>query len=318
MQGNGLTIGIPAYNEEASIERAIRSAAPQCERLIVSDNASNDGTEAVCRRLASEFPNLDYVRQPENIGATRNIISIAAAIGTPFLMVLGAHDHLAADYVDSVLPLVATNDDTQCAMGQVAFFDEHAGGAIPVGRAAVWHGGETDDPVERVWRFFTEGGALVWATYGIFRTATFRKVFVPDLPVFGPDAILIANTLRIGKIRTTERTTYHARNRPKEKPGRHRKRAYLAYFERVTGTADDSRDIKGLVNDYRLRQYAIIRALYPDDPPLRAAYRRFLCMARFKPFTTGARDWLYPLFYLPALVTNQLARPLRKLRRRLP
>ncbi|MBT8120914.1 MAG: glycosyltransferase, partial [Gammaproteobacteria bacterium] len=41
---NGLTIGIPVYNEKDRIERAIRSAAPQCEKLIVSDNASSDGT----------------------------------------------------------------------------------------------------------------------------------------------------------------------------------------------------------------------------------------------------------------------------------
>ena len=52
-----VSIGIPTYNRERLIGRAIESALSQDYpniEIVVSDNASTDATAEVCRRYAQE------------------------------------------------------------------------------------------------------------------------------------------------------------------------------------------------------------------------------------------------------------------------
>lgn len=304
MKNNGLTIGIPAFNEEKSIERAVRSSALQCEKILVSDNASTDETESICKRLASEFSNLHYVRQEVNLGSVGNMIFIANKVDTDFIMILGAHDYIEEDYVDKVLPLITSEDEVECAMGSLVFVQKD-GAKNPVKNFCEWNDGEKNNPRDRIWGFFTRGGAVVWATYGIFKTKTFNMFFTTQLPVFGPDSIFIANVLKSGKIKISESASYFADERKKEG-------SKSAYFERVTGVLHSDKDVDALVNAYRVKQYEIIKRLYPDDSRIGSVYRRFISMSRFKPFRIKDKDVLYFVFYIPAVVVNRIERAIRK------
>src|SRR5665647_1226326 len=69
------TIAIPTFNRAELLKRAIASARaqdyPSVEILIV-DNASEDATQEICQALAAEDPRIRYMRQPRNVGPTRN------------------------------------------------------------------------------------------------------------------------------------------------------------------------------------------------------------------------------------------------------
>jgi len=70
-----ISIGMPVYNGENYLERAIRTVLDQTFEdfeLIICDNDSSDGTEAICRRFADEDQRIRYIRHPENIGAAAN------------------------------------------------------------------------------------------------------------------------------------------------------------------------------------------------------------------------------------------------------
>lgn len=70
-----VTIGLPVYNGEGKICKAISSILAQSFtdfELIISDNASTDGTEAICRKYAEQDARVKYIRQKENLGAGRN------------------------------------------------------------------------------------------------------------------------------------------------------------------------------------------------------------------------------------------------------
>ena len=70
-----VSIGLPVYNGENYLEDAIRSLRDQTFadfELILSDNASTDGTEAICRRHAAEDPRIRYHRFDRNMGAAHN------------------------------------------------------------------------------------------------------------------------------------------------------------------------------------------------------------------------------------------------------
>ncbi len=93
-----LSVGLPVYNGERYLAAALESILDQTYEdfeLIISDNASTDRTEHVCRRYASEDPRIRYVRLPENIGASRNYNhTVELARGRFFRW--AAHDDLCA------------------------------------------------------------------------------------------------------------------------------------------------------------------------------------------------------------------------------
>lgn len=70
-----VTVGMPVYNGEEYLERALDSLlAQEFEdfELIISDNASTDGTEAIARRYAERDSRIRYHRAEVNQGAAWN------------------------------------------------------------------------------------------------------------------------------------------------------------------------------------------------------------------------------------------------------
>jgi hypothetical protein len=70
-----LSIGLAVYNGERHLAQAIDSLLAQDVgdfELIISDNASTDATESICREYVAADPRIRYVRNAENIGAAAN------------------------------------------------------------------------------------------------------------------------------------------------------------------------------------------------------------------------------------------------------
>jgi dolichol-phosphate mannosyltransferase len=69
-----LSVVIPAYNEEGSIEASVRAIHEELVKtgiphqvLVVNDN-SRDRTEEILRRLSAEFPEVEYTNNPGSNG----------------------------------------------------------------------------------------------------------------------------------------------------------------------------------------------------------------------------------------------------------
>ena len=75
-----IAVCITTYNHEAFIGAAIESVqAQQCDeeiRIYIGDDASTDGTSAVCRRYAAQDKRIVYVRREQNMGLVRNTIDL--------------------------------------------------------------------------------------------------------------------------------------------------------------------------------------------------------------------------------------------------
>lgn len=70
-----VSIGLPVYNGEQFLGEAIDSILNQSFtdfELILSDNASTDGTAEICRSRVCDDDRVHYHRFRENVGATRN------------------------------------------------------------------------------------------------------------------------------------------------------------------------------------------------------------------------------------------------------
>ncbi|HAX76629.1 MAG TPA: glycosyl transferase [Cyanobacteria bacterium UBA11372] len=70
-----VSIGLPIYNAEKFIRQALDALLGQTFgdfELIISDNGSTDGTEAICREYASKDSRIKYYKNATNLGAAKN------------------------------------------------------------------------------------------------------------------------------------------------------------------------------------------------------------------------------------------------------
>jgi glycosyltransferase involved in cell wall biosynthesis len=70
-----VSIGLPVYNGERYLALAIRSVLEQTFEdfeLIISDNASTDGTQEMAREFARADRRVRYQRMSRNLGPARN------------------------------------------------------------------------------------------------------------------------------------------------------------------------------------------------------------------------------------------------------
>jgi len=92
-----VTVMIPTYNQEEYIARAIESALAQTYpdlEIVISDDASTDGTEYIVRKYLSH-PNIKYFRQETNIGRVNNYHKILYEYATgDWVLNLDGDDYL--------------------------------------------------------------------------------------------------------------------------------------------------------------------------------------------------------------------------------
>ena len=78
-----VSIGLPIYNGGAqlskTLDQLLGQAYPHIE-LVISDNASTDNTEALCREYAARDKRIVYVRQKENQGLVKNFFEALGLI----------------------------------------------------------------------------------------------------------------------------------------------------------------------------------------------------------------------------------------------
>jgi glycosyltransferase involved in cell wall biosynthesis len=136
--------------------------------LIISDNASTDGTQEICRRFAREDPRVVYHRQATNVGLLNNFVSAAEQAAGTYLRWIGDDDSLEPDYVARVLDVFADDPrrvlvTTQIVYGEGVETIETGYDAAPMGSA---------DPVERfthMLRMLTTDTAIVDPLYAMIR-----------------------------------------------------------------------------------------------------------------------------------------------------
>jgi len=122
-----LTLGLPVHDRERYLEGTLECLLGQTWgdfEIVVSDNASQDGTEQLCRGVAAHDRRVRYVRQPVNLGANGNFNAVArAASGELFKWV--AHDDLLdSRYLAEVVPLLESSPQAVLAQSQTVLIDE--------------------------------------------------------------------------------------------------------------------------------------------------------------------------------------------------
>lgn len=120
-----VSIGMPVFNGELFIREALDSLLAQTFidfELIISDNASTDGTESICREYAVKDSRIRYVRQPKNRGGIFNLQFLLDEAVGEYFMWAAADDVWSDNWIDVLLPL---SSERHClAYGTVVSINE--------------------------------------------------------------------------------------------------------------------------------------------------------------------------------------------------
>ena len=97
-----ITVGICAYNEEANIERTLRSLFSQesgvysVDSVIVVSSGSTDRTDSIVESMIPEFPRIRLIRQEKREGKNSAINLILREKGTEIVVLLNADNILGS------------------------------------------------------------------------------------------------------------------------------------------------------------------------------------------------------------------------------
>ena len=121
-----LSIGMPIYNGENFLTQTMDTLLGQTYtdfELIFCDNASTDGTGALCRAYAEQDARIRYVRLEENIGAAANFnLCFDLARGEYFKW--AAHDDLLAPtYLEKCVEVLDREPDVVVAYSRAKAID---------------------------------------------------------------------------------------------------------------------------------------------------------------------------------------------------
>jgi glycosyltransferase involved in cell wall biosynthesis len=107
-----LVVGLPVYNGEDFLAAAIESLLAQTFEdfeIIISDNASNDRTEEICRNYASRSPRVRYYRAQENGGIVWNYNQVFKLSSSKYFMWFSHDDVLAPTYLMRCIDILEKN-----------------------------------------------------------------------------------------------------------------------------------------------------------------------------------------------------------------
>ena len=193
--GPRVSIGMPAFNLETKVGRAIESVLAQTFpdfELVLSDNASTDGTEAICRHHAARDARVRYTRQPAPVTPFENFRFVLDAARAPYFMWLPADDYALPRLLERAVAVLEARPDVVCCVPGVEFLDADGRRWRSTGTFAL--AGSLRANVER----FLEDPHDNSRFYGLYRREVVRRV-LPPAPYFAFDWVLAIGSLPHGK-----------------------------------------------------------------------------------------------------------------------
>jgi glycosyltransferase involved in cell wall biosynthesis len=119
-----VSIGMPVYNGAKYLREAIDSILAQAFgdfELIISDNGSEDDTEAICRQCAERDRRIRYIRQSENKGASWNFRHVLNLSRGEYFMWAADDDWRYPSFLNDAVFHFQESHDLVCIQGTVDF-----------------------------------------------------------------------------------------------------------------------------------------------------------------------------------------------------
>lgn len=203
-----VTIGMPVFNGERYLAQAIDSLLAQTFtdfELVISDNASTDGTSIICSRYALTDSRIRYIRQDTNLGPIPNFVFLLAHARGRFFMWAAADDSWADNWLHDLIAAIRPTDivvrGTPVVVDEDGRFIEH------FDLRSHRRNGHLRMFLEN------ESRSRAYYFYGLYETEKLRAVDNEPLrnAPYGKDLLYLANMISAGDVRHIASTEQYCR-----------------------------------------------------------------------------------------------------------
>lgn len=212
-----LTIAIPVYNDVKYIGRTIETCLAEAGKIVIYDNASDDGTSEVCAAFAKEHPHVTHLRHEQNVGFYENFRCALFDCETEYFCWLGSHDLLEKNYSLPLLKALEKDAETVLAVGTIQHIDEQGGKLSRTTRSYWVNRVKNKPPLVRM-DAFAKKLRDCFMVYGIFRTKALQGAWQAT-PMLGFDRVLLMQAAGAGKTVYVPESVFYARNMAQERKG---------------------------------------------------------------------------------------------------
>lgn len=225
-----VSIGVPVFNGEEYLVAALDSLLAQTYadfEIVISDNASTDGTREICEDFVKRDRRVRYYRQPRNVGAARNFNSaFDLACGEYFKW--HAHDDVCAStFLERCIAALDAVPEAVLCFTRTRFIDANG-----------LHVRNYDHPLNLETKIRTErflqsvlSGHIVVEIFGVMRADVLRRT--PLIASYiGSDRVLLAELGLHGSFLEVPEYLFFHREHPKRSVHAYRDlRARIAWFD---------------------------------------------------------------------------------------
>ncbi|MGA9120180.1 MAG: glycosyltransferase [Bacteroidota bacterium] len=174
-----VSIGVPLYNAENFVEQALDSLIGQTWtdlEIIISDNASTDRTEEICRRYAASDQRIRYYRNDVNVGAGRNYNRVFELSRGKFFKWAAHDDVCAPEFVERCLKVLEERPDVVLAFPRMVDIDEKGTPIEGKPISDMPRGERGSSPVAHTrFRYLVRLGYTCEEVFGVIRSDVLRK-----------------------------------------------------------------------------------------------------------------------------------------------
>jgi len=207
-----LVIAIPIHNEGRYLRETVESCVGQAGRIILCDNASDDGSSEICAELAAKHPVVEHLKQEKNVGAFLNFKVPLFMCDTEYFCWIGGHDRIDKDYTLHLLRHLEENPEIGFAAGTIQHIDEEGRELNRPVRSEFLNSAADSGPLDRV-------EALAWHLrdcfifHAVHRTALLREAW-HEKACLGIDRITLFRMVAIAKAAYVPEAVLYARDFP--------------------------------------------------------------------------------------------------------
>ncbi len=191
--GARISIHLPVYNGARTLERQLDSILNQSFsdfRLIITDNASDDRTEEICRTRQDQ--RLIYHRNHKNLGFEISYRrGLFQSLDSEFVVYASCNDYWAPTYLEACLAHLSENPQATLAYTRFTMFDE-SGAFDPKGYSGDSFNLLGLTPIQRFLTVVRELNVCT-AFYGLMRTeAILQWIPAMNIPSAANDTLILA------------------------------------------------------------------------------------------------------------------------------
>jgi glycosyltransferase involved in cell wall biosynthesis len=206
-----LTVGLPTFNGETYLAEALDALLGQTFgdfELVISDNASTDRTEEICRDYAGRDDRIRYVRQPHNLGCAANHNYLVHVARGELFKWASDDDLYARDLLGSCVAVLDASPEVILSHAWTAMIDTDG----EVTHQVIYDlSGDSPDPAERFRSMLF--GLAGDDDYGVIRTDVLRRTAL-NQSYWHADRTIVAELSLHGRFRHVPEPLFFRRDHP--------------------------------------------------------------------------------------------------------